>query len=118
MRRCFDMVTTESADIMGLKDYGLAVGKRADLVVLDAGNPIEAVRLRATRLMVMARGKVIARRERSPMHIAMPGRRGGDRPALRGSEVRLVESAAISSDKPDRWPELTLEKAQRVHSNT
>jgi cytosine deaminase len=74
MRRCFDMVTTESADIMGLKDYGLAVGKRADLVVLDAGNPIEAVRLRATRLMVMARGKVIARRERSPMHIAMPGR--------------------------------------------
>lgn len=74
MRRCFDMVTTESADIMGLKDYGLAVGKRADLVVLDAGNPIEAVRLRATRLMVIARGKVIARRERSPMHIAIPGR--------------------------------------------
>jgi cytosine deaminase len=68
MRRCFDMVTTESAEIMGLTDYGLEVGKRADLVVLDAGNPIEAVRLRATRLMVMARGKVIARRERSPMH--------------------------------------------------
>jgi cytosine deaminase len=74
MRRCFDMVTTQSADIMGLSDYGLAVGKRADLVVLDAGNPIEAVRLRATRLMVMARGKVIARRERSPMHITIPGR--------------------------------------------
>ncbi len=74
MRRCFDMVTTQSADIMGLKDYGLAVGKRADLVVLDAGDPIEAIRLRATRLMVMARGKVIARRERSPMHIAIPGR--------------------------------------------
>lgn len=74
MRRCFDMVTTESAQIMGLKDYGLAVGKRADLVVLDAGNPIEAIRLRATRLMVMARGKVIARRERSPMHISIPGR--------------------------------------------
>jgi cytosine deaminase len=74
MRRCFDMVTTQNADIMGLSDYGLAVGKRADLVVLDAGNPIEAVRLRATRLMVMARGKVIARRERSPMHITIPGR--------------------------------------------
>ncbi|WP_394687915.1 amidohydrolase family protein [Hoeflea sp.] len=74
MRRCFDMVTTESAQIMGLEDYGLAVGKRADLVVLDAGNPIEAVRLRAMRLMVMARGKVIARRERSPMRISMPGR--------------------------------------------
>ncbi|WP_422371541.1 amidohydrolase family protein [Hoeflea sp.] len=76
MRKCYDMVTTESAAIMGLSDYGLEVGKRADLVVLDAGNPIEAIRLRATRLMVMARGKVIARRERSPMQIRIPGREG------------------------------------------
>jgi len=50
------------------------VGKRADLVVLDAGNPIEAIRLRATRLLVMARGKIIARRERSPMRLEIPGR--------------------------------------------
>lgn len=74
MRQCFDMVTTHSAKIMGLADYGLEAGKRADLVVLDAGNPIEAIRLRATRLLVMARGKVIARRERSPMRLSLPGR--------------------------------------------
>jgi cytosine deaminase len=49
MRRCFDMVTTESAAIMGLQDYGLAVGKRASLVMLDAGSPVEAIRLRAER---------------------------------------------------------------------
>jgi cytosine deaminase len=76
MRRCYEMVTTESAAIMALDDYGLEVGKRADLVVLDAGNPIEAIRLRATRLMVMARGKVIARRQRSPMRLDIPGRQG------------------------------------------
>jgi cytosine deaminase len=74
MRRCYEMVTTQSAAIMGLEDYGLEVGKRADLVVLDAGNPIEAIRLRATRLLVMARGKVIAKREPSPMRLRIPGR--------------------------------------------
>ncbi|MCY0148432.1 amidohydrolase family protein [Hoeflea sp. G2-23] len=77
MRRCYEMVTTQSAAIMGLADYGLEVGKRADLVVLDAGNPIEAIRLRATRLLVMARGKVIARRARSPMQLFIPGREAG-----------------------------------------
>ena len=75
MRRCYDMITTHSAKIMGLEDYGLEVGKRADLVVLDAGNPIEAIRLRATRLLVMARGKVVARREHSPMTIEIGGRK-------------------------------------------
>ncbi|MDF1609228.1 amidohydrolase family protein [Hoeflea sp. YIM 152468] len=74
MRRCYEMVTTQSAGIMGLTDYGLEVGKRADLVVLDAGNPIEAIRLRATRLLVMARGRVIAQRAASPMRLNIPGR--------------------------------------------
>ncbi|WP_299870102.1 amidohydrolase family protein [uncultured Hoeflea sp.] len=77
MRRCFEMVTTQSAEIMGLDHYGLATGKRADLVVLDAGNPIEAIRLRAERLMVMARGKVIARRDRAPMQLMISGREAG-----------------------------------------
>ncbi|MDP3525390.1 MAG: amidohydrolase family protein, partial [Hoeflea sp.] len=76
MRRCYDMVTKESAAIMGLEHYGLEVGKRADLVVLDAGDPVEAIRLRATRLLVMARGKVIARRARSPMQLSIDGREG------------------------------------------
>ena len=38
MARCFDMVTNVNAAIMGLDHLGLAVGKRASLVVLDAGN--------------------------------------------------------------------------------
>ena len=40
MARCFDMVTNVNAAIMGLDHLGLAVGKRASLVVLDAGNAI------------------------------------------------------------------------------
>jgi cytosine/creatinine deaminase len=60
MRRCYRMVTETSAKIMGLDDYGLDVGKLASLVVLDAGDPIEAIRLRAGRRAVIAKGKLVA----------------------------------------------------------
>lgn len=46
MNRCYDRVTNQKAAIIYLPDYGLEVGKKASLVVLDAGNPIEAIRLR------------------------------------------------------------------------
>jgi cytosine deaminase len=74
MRRCFDMVTSVNAEIMGLDGYGLAVGKLANLVVLDAGNPIEAIRLRPERLCVIAKGKVVATRQRQETKLALPGR--------------------------------------------
>jgi cytosine deaminase len=74
MRRCFDMVTTESAAIMGLQDYGLAVGKRASLVMLDAGSPVEAIRLRAERLCVIARGRIVAERPHRETALSLPGR--------------------------------------------
>jgi cytosine/creatinine deaminase len=74
MTRCFHMVTTENAAIMGLEGYGLEKGAVASLVVLDANGPVEAVRLRAQRLLVVSKGKVIARREKSPMQLMLPGR--------------------------------------------
>jgi len=74
MARCFDMVTNANAAIMGLDHLGLAVGKRASLVVLDAGNPIEAVRLRPERLCVIARGKVVAERTRQETRLSIAGR--------------------------------------------
>jgi cytosine deaminase len=74
MRRCFDMITRENAAIMGLEDYGLEVGKRASLVVLDAGNPVEAIRLRPDRLLVMARGKIVTRREKTRANLFVEGR--------------------------------------------
>ncbi|WP_095200958.1 amidohydrolase family protein [Mesorhizobium carmichaelinearum] len=74
MARCFDMVTNVNAAIMGLDHLGLGVGKRASLVVLDASNPIEALRLRAERICVIARGKVVAERTRQDSRLSIPGR--------------------------------------------
>jgi cytosine deaminase len=74
MRRCFGMVTVENAAIMGLSDYGLEAGKTASLVVLDAGDPVEAIRLRATRLCVIAKGRVVAEQPRRAARLTLPGR--------------------------------------------
>ncbi|MGX5802184.1 amidohydrolase family protein [Bradyrhizobium sp. Arg314] len=74
MARCFDMVTNVNAAIMGLDHLGLAVGKRASLVVLDAGNAIEAIRLRPERLCVIARGKVVAQRTKQETRLSIAGR--------------------------------------------
>ena len=60
MKRCFEAVTTNAARILNLEGYGLAPGCHADLVLLQASNPVEAIRLRATRLVVIRRGKVVA----------------------------------------------------------
>ena len=76
MARCFDMVTNVNAAIMGLDHLGLQVGKRASLVVLDAGSSVEALRLRAERLCVIARGKVVAERPRRDTQLSLPGRPG------------------------------------------
>jgi cytosine deaminase len=74
MRRCFDMVTVENARIMGLADYGLHPGARADLVVLDAADPVEAVRLRPDRLAVIARGRVVSEKPRNDTRLSLDGR--------------------------------------------
>jgi cytosine deaminase len=74
MRRCFDMVTVENARIMGLSDYGLHPGARADLVVLDAGDPTEAIRLRPDRLAVIARGRVVSEKTRNDARLSLDGR--------------------------------------------
>ncbi|MEP4036714.1 amidohydrolase family protein [Pseudophaeobacter sp.] len=76
MARCFTMVTETNAQIVGAQDYGLKVGAQASLVVLDAGNPTEAVRLRPSRLAVVAKGKVISRSPRGDADLSLPGRPG------------------------------------------
>ncbi|MEM1401566.1 MAG: amidohydrolase family protein, partial [Pseudomonadota bacterium] len=60
MAWAFDSVTVGGALAMGLPDPKLKVGGPADLVVLQAANAIEAVRLKPTRLVVMRAGKVLA----------------------------------------------------------
>jgi cytosine deaminase len=60
MRSCFDAVTEHPAKALGLEGYGLAPGCHADLVILQAQDPIEAIRLKAHRVLVMRRGRIIA----------------------------------------------------------
>ena len=74
MARCFDMITNQNAAIMGLQGYGLRVGDVASLVVLDAGNPVEALRLRPDRLAVISKGQVIVQRVRNDASLTIPGR--------------------------------------------
>ena len=73
-RRCFEAVTTNAAKVMHLERYGLEVGCDASFVLLQARDPIEAIRLRATRLKVFRRGKVIS--ESAPMaaRLSLDGR--------------------------------------------
>ncbi|MCT8160845.1 amidohydrolase family protein [Pseudoruegeria sp. SHC-113] len=74
MRWCFDAVTVNSAKAMGLEGYGLVVGCDASFNILQAADPIETIRLRATRLSVVRKGKVIARTAPSKTALDLPGR--------------------------------------------
>jgi cytosine deaminase len=74
MRFCFEAVTTNAARVMGLEGYGVEPGCQADLVVLQAQDPIEAVRLKATRLFVIRRGTVIAEAPVRRTALRLPGR--------------------------------------------
>src|SRR6478752_3315609 len=81
MRFCFEAITTNAARVMNLAGYGLAVGCNADLVLLQAADPIEAIRLRARRLAVIRRGKVIAEAPANVAALSLPGRPASVDPA-------------------------------------
>jgi cytosine deaminase len=57
----FDCISGAGATGCGFADYGLAVGDRADLVLLDARSLAEAVVARPARRLVVAGGRIVAR---------------------------------------------------------
>jgi cytosine deaminase len=57
---CFDMVTENAARTLGLEDYGIAEGRPANLVLVDAPDKWDAIRRLATTTLVVRGGKVIA----------------------------------------------------------
>src|SRR5262249_46740028 len=57
MRVCFNMISPRSGQMMRVADYGLAVGKSADLVVLDSTTPEMAVAELAPVLYAFKRGR-------------------------------------------------------------
>jgi cytosine deaminase len=74
MRWTFDAVTVNPARAMHLQGYGLAKGCRANFVILQATDPIEAIRLKANRLKVVRDGKIIAETPEIVSTLAIDGR--------------------------------------------
>jgi len=74
LQSCYDAVTIRPAKILGLEHYGIEPGCYADLVLLQASDPFEAIRLKATRLLIMRRGRIIARTPEKSTALNLPGR--------------------------------------------
>lgn len=81
MRRAFDAVTSDAAAVMGLDGYGLEPGCHGDLVLLQARDPVEAIRLKATRLAVVRRGRIVAETPARMSRLSLPERPGTLDPA-------------------------------------
>ena len=54
----YDMITVNAAKVIGIKDYGLAIGKPANLVVLPAGDLREAFAYHSEPLYVVRNGAI------------------------------------------------------------
>src|SRR3546814_16315141 len=59
-KACFAAVTENGARVMHLGGYGLKAGCHADMVILQARDVLDALRLKPARLCVIRRGPVIA----------------------------------------------------------
>jgi cytosine deaminase len=58
---CFAMLTERSARLLKLEDYGIAVGKPADIAIFDAASPAQAVAEIARPVAVFKRGRPTVR---------------------------------------------------------
>jgi cytosine deaminase len=65
---CFAMLTERSAKLMNLSDYGIAVGHPADVVVIDAASPAQAIAEIAQPLAAFKRGRRTVTRTRPELH--------------------------------------------------
>jgi cytosine deaminase len=74
IRACFDAVTVNAAKVMHLQGYGLEVGCDASFVLLQARDPVEAIRLRANRLKVWKKGALLAQTPEVSTQLLLPKR--------------------------------------------
>ena len=68
MRECFNMVTRRPAEMLRLKDYGITVGKSADLVVVNSASPEMAVAELTPVLYAFKRGRKTVSRQPAQLH--------------------------------------------------
>lgn len=73
-KNIFDAITLNSARTMRLENYGLEIGCNADLVILQANDVIEALRLKPARLFVIKGGKVISQTPPRISELSIEGR--------------------------------------------
>ncbi len=74
MRACFDAVTVNAAKVMHLSGYGIAAGCDASFVLLQARDAVEAIRLRAPRLKVWRKGRLLAQTAPVATQLMVEGR--------------------------------------------
>nr|WP_294555064.1 amidohydrolase family protein [uncultured Rhodopila sp.] len=68
LRQCFYMITERAAMLMNLRDYGIAIGNPADLVIMDATTPEQAVAEKRGPLAVFRRGEQAVTLARADLH--------------------------------------------------
>jgi cytosine deaminase len=71
LRECFAMLTERSARLLNLADYGIAVGKLADIVIFDAQTPEQAIAEVRNPLAAFKRGRQTMARQ--PAQLLKPG---------------------------------------------
>jgi cytosine/adenosine deaminase-related metal-dependent hydrolase len=123
MRRCFDAVTSQPAELLGLDGYGVAPGCHADLVLLEAQDPIEAIRTRrhaprqdrgpqpgaaraarAPRTPAGDRFPAAAALTRKGTGVPLPKRRAGDMAERECSHVHSVLDPQGAGARRYLWP--------------
>lgn len=66
-RRLLDLISTRAADVLGVRDHGLAVGARGDLLLHGQERIVDLLREHRAPEVVVARGRVVARTEITTM---------------------------------------------------
>jgi cytosine deaminase len=65
---CYRMITSRAAEILKVPDYGIGVGKAADLVVFDCQSAAQAVAEIAPPLWAFKRGRMTMSRAPAVLH--------------------------------------------------
>ncbi|HSH36582.1 cytosine deaminase [Schnuerera sp.] len=70
----FDMISVNGAKTIHADDYGINVGEQADLIILDAKDEKEAIRLISECLYVIRKGKVISQTKPAERKLELGGK--------------------------------------------
>ena len=102
LRTLIDMITVNPAQALGVENYGLEVGNRADLVAFAAPSEMDAIRLVARRRLVVRNGKVVARTEPAVTTVVWDGKLEAVDFLKPDRLVPAPPPASLPEEEPDR----------------